>query len=91
MDYIRKKASVFSGSVLLSLDVCGRAPETSLPSSVRRLPLASLCVHVKIGSQVSSIPADYFGSRGNDSSQSIGNRAKSHVASGSRLSTVQLV
>lgn len=65
-------ASLFSGSVLLSLDVCGRAPETSLPSSVRLMPLALLCVHVKTGSQVYSIPADYSGSRGNDNSQYIG-------------------
>lgn len=71
-------ASVFSGSVLLSLDVCGRAPETTLPSSVRLLPLASLCVHVKTGSQVYSIPAGYSGGRGNANSQYIGNRVKSH-------------
>lgn len=91
VDYNRNMASVFSGSVLLSLDVCGRAPETSLPSSVRLMPLASLCVHVKIGSQVSSIPADYSGSRGNDNSQNIGNRVKSHYASGSKLTIVQFV
>lgn len=58
---------------------------------LRLMPLASLCVHVKIGSQVSSIPADYSGSRGNDNSQSIGNRVKSHFASGSKLTIVQFV
>lgn len=79
VDYIRNMASVFSGSVLLSLDVCGRAPETSSPSSVRLMPLASLCVRVNIGSQVSSIPAGSSGGRGNDNIQSIGNRVKSHL------------
>lgn len=88
---VRNTASVFSESELLSLDVCGRAPETSLPSSVRLMPLASLCVHEKTGSQVSSIPADYSGSRGNGNSQNIGNRVKSHFASGSKLMILQFV
>lgn len=84
VDYIRNKASVFSGSVFLSLDVCGRAPETSLPSSVRLMPLASLCVHVKktkkkpTGSQVYSTPADYCCSCGNDNIKYIGKRVTSH-------------
>lgn len=73
------------------LDVCGRAPETFLPFSVKLMPLASLCVHLKIRSQVSSIPANYSGSCGNDNGQSIGNRVKSHFASGSKLTIVQFV
>lgn len=88
VDSVRNAASVVSGSVLLSLDVCGRAPETSSPSSVT---LSLHCASVNTGSQVSSIPAGYPGSRGNSSSQSIGNRAKSHFASGWKLTAVQLV
>lgn len=88
VDSVRNAASVVSGSVLLSLDVCGRAPETSSPSSVT---LSFHCASVNTGSQVSSIPAGYPGSRGNGSSQSIGNRAKSHFASGWKLTVVQLV
>lgn len=86
VDSVRNAASVVSGSVLLSLDVCGRAPETSSPSSVT---LSLHCASVNTGSQVSSIPAGYPGSRGNGSSQSIGNRAKSHFASGWKLTVVQ--